>query len=127
MPKILRVMKTNGSSTPVFETDEGRSYFLIRLPVHDGFINDALIVQQVTEQVTEQVIRLLEAVAKEPLSTKALLEVLSLNHRPTFIQNYLQPALESGAVEMTQPDSPRSPTQKYRLTDLGKRMLAHKE
>lgn len=71
--------------------------------------------------------RLLEAVAQEPLSTKTLLEALSLNHRPTFIQNYLQPALDLMAVEMTQPDSPRSPTQKYRITNLGKQMLAHKK
>ncbi|MDF1685132.1 MAG: ATP-binding protein [Legionellaceae bacterium] len=35
VPKILRVMKTNGSPAPVFETDDDRSYFLIRLPVHD--------------------------------------------------------------------------------------------
>ncbi|MDM7856878.1 Fic family protein [Thiopseudomonas acetoxidans] len=27
-------------------------------------------------------------------------------------------------IEMTQPDSPRSPTQKYRLTQLGKQVLA---
>jgi ATP-dependent DNA helicase RecG len=131
VPKILRVMKTNGSPAPVFETDDDRSYFLIRLPVHDGFVSDAVIERQVTAQVTEQVtaqvMRLLEAVAKEPLSTKTLLEALSLNHRPTFIQNYLQPALDLRAVEMTQPDSPRSPTQKYRLTNLGKQMLAHKE
>ncbi|NNM60041.1 MAG: hypothetical protein HKM04_09535 [Legionellales bacterium] len=127
VPKILRVMKANGSPAPVFETDEDRSYFLIRLPVHDGFNRDAIIIPQVTEQVTEQVMRLLKALAKEPLSTKSLLEALSLNHRPTLMQNYLQPALDSGVVEMTQPHSPRSPTQKYRLTDLGKQMLVHKE
>lgn len=32
--KILKVMKGNGSSPPEFETDDDRSYFLIRLPVH---------------------------------------------------------------------------------------------
>ncbi|CAN0593479.1 unnamed protein product, partial [Ectocarpus sp. 12 AP-2014] len=31
VPKILRVMKANGSPVPVFETDDERSYFLIRL------------------------------------------------------------------------------------------------
>ena len=35
--KILKVMKNNGSPVPEFETDEDRSYFLIRLLVHaDG-------------------------------------------------------------------------------------------
>ena len=31
--------------------------------------------------------------------------------------------LESGLVELTQPDSPRSPTQKYRLTEKGRAYL----
>ncbi len=34
IPKILKVMKKNGSPPPQFETDEDRSFFLIRLPVH---------------------------------------------------------------------------------------------
>ena len=84
IPKILRVMNANGSPPPIFETDEDRSYFLIRLPVHDKFTSDVALIRQVTEQV----IRLLEVVAKEPLKTKALMQALLLNHRPTFIQNY---------------------------------------
>lgn len=123
-------MKANGYPEPVFEADDERSYFLIRLPVHKGFLVDeditSVATKQVTEQVTEQVMRLLQALLEEPMSTKALLEALSLTHRPTFLQNYLQPALALTLIEMTQPDSPRSPTQKYRLTDLGKQVLATK-
>lgn len=130
VPKILRVMNANGSPEPVFETDDERSYFLIRLPVHKGFLVDKdvapIATKQVTEQVTEQVMRLLQALLEEPMSTKALIKALSLTHRPTFLQNYLQPALALTLIEMTQPDSPRSPTQKYRLTDLGKQVLATK-
>lgn len=32
--KILKVMKGNGSPPPEFKTNDDRSYFLIRLPVH---------------------------------------------------------------------------------------------
>ena len=60
----------------------------------------------------------------EELGTKELLERLQLKHRPTFIYDYLQPALAAGVIEMTQPDSPRSPTQKYRLTRLGVVLIA---
>jgi ATP-dependent DNA helicase RecG len=49
------------------------------------------------------------------LSTQAAMECLKLTHRPSFLANYLRPALETGLVEMTHPDSPKSPTQKYRL------------
>lgn len=40
---------------------------------------------------------------------------LGLRHKPTFRKNYLNPALAAGLVEMTEPTSPRSPTQRYRL------------
>ena len=40
-------------------------------------------------------------------------------HNVTFTDYYLSPALKLGLVEMTQPNSPRSPTQKYRLTPKG--------
>nr|WP_295774664.1 hypothetical protein [Rhodoferax sp.] len=45
------------------------------------------------------------------------MEALRLTHRPTFWANYLQPALKAGLVEMTQPESPKNPTQKYRAAN----------
>jgi hypothetical protein len=58
------------------------------------------------------------------------MERLALQHRPTFSANYLLPALNAGLVEMTQPESPKSPTQKYlsqqRITDaLSSRVFHH--
>ena len=44
---------------------------------------------------------------------------LKLRDRSSFLEFYLSPALRIGFIEMTQPDSPRSPTQKYRLTAKG--------
>lgn len=78
---------------------------------------------QVTEQVTEQVRRLCVALEQEALGTKELMQSLGLKHRPSFPAGYLTPALKQHLVEMTQPDSPRSPTQKYRLTAQGKALL----
>lgn len=40
IPKILRVMQANGSPMPVFESDDERSSFLIRLPIHPGFVEE---------------------------------------------------------------------------------------
>lgn len=42
-----------------------------------------------------------------------------LQHRPTFLYDYLQPAIDANLIEMTQPESPKSPTQKYQLTEDG--------
>ena len=35
IPKILRAMRKNGSPAPVFESDDARTWFLVRLPVHE--------------------------------------------------------------------------------------------
>jgi ATP-dependent DNA helicase RecG len=79
---------------------------------------------QGTEHVTEHVVRLLHSLAKKPAGTKQIMQSLRLRHRPTFYYDYLQPSLNTGLVEMTQPSSPKSPTQKYRLTEKGRAWLA---
>lgn len=81
------------------------------------------VAEQVTEQVTEQVRRLCLALGHEAKGTKQLMQLLNLRHRPSFLESYLSPALQQHLVEMTQPDSPRSPTQKYRLTAQGKALM----
>lgn len=39
IPTILRALKNNGSETPVFETDEERSFFTIIIPIHEEFLS----------------------------------------------------------------------------------------
>ncbi|MFJ4068736.1 Fic family protein [Pseudomonas sp. NPDC089996] len=69
----------------------------------------------VTDQVTEQVASLLSILPPgKALKASELMQRLGLSHRPTFSKSYLKPALASGLIEMTDPDSPRSPTQHYR-------------
>lgn len=53
-------------------------------------------------------------------SRQELMDLLELKHDLTFRNNYLNPALKEKLIEMTQPHSPNSPTQKYRLTSKGK-------
>lgn len=83
--------------------------------------------EQVGEQVRGQVepplpkgvARLLKAF-KGDMSVLEMMAALKLGGRRNFLEKYLTPAIELGLVEMTQPNSPRSPTQKYRLTEKGK-------
>ena len=72
--------------------------------------------------VSEQVLCLL-SVMDEDMSIRAMMNKLRFSSRDKFIANYLNPATVARLVEMTQPDSPKSPTQKYRLTDAGKALL----
>lgn len=74
------------------------------------------------QSIPEQVMRLLEVLEGE-LSVRGIVEALGLSSRPMFIANYLNPATSVGLMEMTQPDSPKSPTQKYRLPEVGKALV----
>jgi Fic family protein len=70
---------------------------------------------QVNDQVSDQVKSLLKVLKLGPLTAAEAMKALGLTHRPTFRKNYINPALKLGLIERTQPDSPKSPTQRYRL------------
>lgn len=63
----------------------------------------------------ERVVLVLEGEEKRA----ELQEKLQLKHRDSFTENYLQPAIKEGFIEMTVPNKPNSPRQKYRLTQKG--------
>ncbi len=59
------------------------------------------------------------AVADQQVSVIQMMERLSLKHRPTFLENYLNPAMDDGFIRQLYPQSPRHPRQKYLLTVKG--------
>ncbi len=128
VPKILRAMRKNGSPDPIFESDEDRTSFLVRLPVHDRVLLEPSeqgtpqVTPQGTPQGTEQgdghVAQLVIALTGE-LSRAELQAALELRDRHHFIASYLRPALEAGLIEMTIPDKPTSQNQRYRRTATG--------
>lgn len=73
-------------------------------------------------QVSDLVLKLL-LVLKGEKSVREMMEKMELKNRSSFLSNYLNPALENGLVTMTQPDSPKSPTQRYYLTESGKSLI----
>ncbi len=52
VPKIFRAMRQNGSPEPVFESDENRTWFLVRLPAHERAL--LAVTDQDTDQDTQQ-------------------------------------------------------------------------
>ena len=58
-------------------------------------------------------------VLKGDMSVLEMMGELKLGGRRNFLEKYLSPAIDLGLLERTLPDSPRSPTQKYRLTAKG--------
>jgi ATP-dependent DNA helicase RecG len=86
------------------------------------------VTDYVTDHVDELVKRLIRVLSKSQ-SRQELMEILDLRHVPNFRKNYLNPAMEAGYIEMTQPDSLKSTRQRYRLTEKGlalKRSLKNK-
>lgn len=59
------------------------------------------------------------AMSDVPRSMKELLDGVGLASRDFFVTKHLQPLMDAGLITMTQPESPRSPTQRYTLTPKG--------
>ena len=84
------------------------------------FTSSEKVTEQVRVQVTEQVKALIRAIDNHEYSRTEIMEIIGVKHRPSFSDNYIQPALEMSLIELTIPDKPNSSRQKYRLTQKGK-------
>ena len=69
--KILKVMERNGSPPPEFETDDDRSHFLIRLPVHSGVVSEKTS-EKTPVKTPDQIIELLKENPQMTLAEVAL-------------------------------------------------------
>lgn len=74
--------------------------------------------------ISVRVRELIAVIGDQSLTSRDIMSLLGLRSKPGFLRNYLSPAVTEGFVAMTQPDSPRSPTQKYLLTAEGDALLA---
>jgi hypothetical protein len=62
-------------------------------------------------------IQRLLAILQGEMSVREMMAALGFGSRDKFLKNYLSPALKSGLIEMTDPNSPKSPKQRYRRTN----------
>ena len=77
-------------------------------------------IRQIAEKPSKFVQKLLRTMKGE-MTVLEMMAALKLVGQRNFLERYLTPAIDAGLVEMTQPDSPRSPTQRYRLTAKGRK------
>ena len=81
----------------------------------DSILNE--IIGQIkanTELFSSYVTKMLEVMEYGvPYSANQIMEMLNLKSKETFRKNYMNPALEAGAVKMTVPDKPSSKNQRY--------------
>lgn len=116
--RILNGFKEYGLPTPEFREMSGG--FMVTVYNKTEQVTEQ-VAEQATEQVTKQVERLLFSLRGKTLSSSVLMRKLGLSHRPTFLYNYIRPAIQYRLIEMTIPGKPPSGLQRYRLTNKGKK------
>ena len=125
IPKILHALRSNGSPEPIFETDDDRLSFLVRLPLRPAPSESAQATPQVGTKSAPS--RHQVEILRMCLTDSPLLDLLKLagrSDRTKFRHQVLNPLLADRLIEMTIPDKPTSRLQKYRLTDKGRAWLA---
>ena len=114
---IIRIAKEVGLKEPEFVQEDSFKVIIYR-PEATGQATG-----QVTGQVTGQAddpIKRLVSVMEGELKRSDIMDQLQLKHRETFNSNYLDPAIKEGYIEMTHPENPTHPKQRYKLTAKGK-------
>jgi ATP-dependent DNA helicase RecG len=75
------------------------------------------------ESLSKEQHALIMLMANGERSKRELMDFAGIKRPASFSTKLLEPLLVAKIVEMTMPDAPRSPQQKYRLTPLGAEML----
>ncbi len=133
MRKMMKYSRAYGGAEP--ELIEGDVFRIIiavpeygEQPEGRGQAGDQVSDQatgQVTPEVTPEVRRMLSVLVGE-MGRAEIMAALGLKDEKHFREHYQQAAIISGVIEMTIPDKPKSRSQKYRLTALGKSILKAK-
>jgi hypothetical protein len=131
--EIYRLTKEAGLREPMFDLEEGFKIIIWRPAPVTGQATGQLTGQatgqvtgeatgEVTGQPTGQVgetVKRVVLVLNGEMKSSEILGALDLRHRESFRDNYLLPAMDEGFVEMTIPETPNHPNQRYRLTNKG--------
>ena len=125
--EIVRLTALAGLKEPEFNLEEG---FKVTIWRPNAVLEDSSgqatgqVIGQVTGQVSEEIRRVTLVVDGE-MRTSEIMAALDLKHREYFRDAYLLPAMAENFIEMTLPDKPNSPNQRYRLTKTGQQLKQH--
>ncbi len=123
---ILQQCEEQGLPPPEWKSDDKTGVTLTFLAPAGTPHVTLHVTPHVTPEVTPQVGKVLAALKGE-MSRGELMAEVGIKDREHFRQAFLQPALEAGFIEMTQPDKPKSSKQRYRLTPLGQAARARRK
>lgn len=130
VPLIIKAMKQNGSGSPVFKTDNSRSYFLVVLPIHPVFVrvggieNDYPVQNERVqhkrrnkEEVRQMVIL---ALGQKELSMRELSSQLGYSKPTDTVRSVVDELIKDGMAELKYPSKAQNPRQKVRLVKGGR-------
>jgi len=131
IPTMRAAMAENGSPPARFSTDQGRTYFLVELPVHPDLpgIGQAHeeahhgAHEEAHEELTETEAHIVRFVEKQPKSRPEIAIQLGLKSRSGHLYKAIDHLRSLGFIELTIPDKPQSKNQKMRITDKGRTWL----
>ena len=108
---IVSKSKSAGLEEPEFIQDDMFRTIIFR--------HSKQLTHQDTHQDTHQVEKLILAMGNREVSRSELMKEVQMKDRVSFRENYLNPSIKLGYIEMTLPEKPNSRNQKYRLTTKG--------
>lgn len=139
IPTILKSLKNNNSPKPIFETDENRTYFKTTIKIHPYFIEEISQKSSSYKKIVNRIPSWDQVGTKlglSPIDTRnillrckygenvsSLMKFFNLKHRTKFRNTYLMPLIIDEYLQMTIPDKPNSPKQKYITTEKGNELL----
>ena len=120
----------SGGKEPMIEEED---VYKVTIPMEAGVQNEKLEWTKLWDQLglskglskglsNEQIGLFFESLMK-PVAASKLRVILGYTNATKFKNSYIVPLMEQGLVVMSQPDKPNSPTQKYYLTEKGKRVI----
>lgn len=118
VPTILKALRENGSPLPIFETDEGRSYFAVTLKIHKAFIEpDAPKPEEVEihktkrnrGQIKEEAMELL---SRGNYSQNELAKRMRYSGVSKTFSEVMEAMVREGSIKYTGSDNERSPNLK---------------
>ncbi len=148
---ILDEMAANGSEPPVFTTNGERTFFEVEFKLHPAFadmegsepsplreslektsfsipLTDAEkdeFAAQVPVLSPPSVGMLRNLSGNRQLSRKELLTGAGIANHSDSVKRHVEPLLWPGFLALTNPENPRSPRQKYQLTERGERLAQY--
>ena len=119
IPMIWDAMKQNDSPAPVFETDAGRTYFLVRLPIHPQ-MREA---HDQAHDLNDIERRIRFALQCAPKSFTEIAEQFGYSGHSGAMKSAIKHLDALGFIALTIPEKPKSKRQKRVLTQKGKRVV----